>query len=180
MDRYEALRAELAHCISQILKMDEAEFVVAPCRIQGMHWYTNAALVKKGSEQKLLDQCPKGFIAQAERGFVNYRLTQAALKEEMATLAQCLPRTVVLSSDVLRRSFQQRLMALCALRLSETAWGEEAEELAWSILRFFPGSAWRDERIIAEKFEAYFRQGAVDHDICRALLVRLLQLDTYN
>ncbi len=160
---YEALREKLREHMIAALGLEPKGLVVAPCRVEGYHLYSNGGFFTR-ERDALLQNLPEEFEGTIEGGFVNVRVREEALRTAVRTLAQREPAMP-------ERGVSSRMWALLSLRADEKDWGEAGCGLAWLLVR--GESAGDYEKDLAEAFEVYFRQGSVDHDIIRAILARM-------
>ena len=158
----DALRDQLAEHFIHRLGSEPSGLIIAPCRVEGYHLYSNAGFFTRDREALLLD-LPDEFEGALAGGFVNIRVRESALRSAIQTLAQREPAKE-------ERGFVSRLYALLALRQDEKDWGGEAMALAWLLVR--GDCAGNYQEALRKNFELYFRQGPVDHDIVRAILAR--------
>lgn len=162
-DPYEALHQQLRAHFAAVLGSDPPGLVVAPCRVAGYHFYSNAGFFTQDRE-RLAENLPTDFEADLAGGFVNVRVKESALRQAVTALSglKIAPPSPGLAS---------RLHALLALRDDEKHWGEAGCTLAWLLVR--GESAGNYQKDLSDAFEAYFREGQVDHEILRAMLARM-------
>ena len=160
---YEILREKLREHIIDALGFEPKGLVVAPCRVEGYHLYSNGGFFTRERE-KLTHNLPENFEGTIEGGFVNVRVREEALRTAVRTIAQREP-------VMPERGVSSRMWALLSLRADDKDWGEAGCALAWLLVR--GESAGDYEKDLMEAFEVYFRQGSVDHAIIRAMLARM-------
>jgi len=162
-ENYEALREDLRAQLVGALGFEPGGLIVAPCRVEGYHLYSNAGFFTQ--DRDALTVCLSGdFAAELDGGFVNVRVSEETLRHCVSSLAKGEP-----APDA--PGMASRLHALLALRADKTAWGEAGNTLAWLLVRGdTPGDY---EKKLTEAFEDYFRLGQVDHNIVRAILARM-------
>lgn len=173
MEPYREICALVKAHIAAALGRRHEGLVVAPCRTMGYHLYSNAGFLARGP-LALEKVCPPQCTVIAQGGFINYRLSEAVLRSAVEQLAgEALPGLCP-AAQAARAS---RLEALLALRADEKTWGPEGEALAWLLIRTLPPVRKPALERLWKGFEAYFRCGRVDHDLIRALRLRLVQAD---
>lgn len=171
MEPYKQLCALVETRLIAALGRRPKGFVVAPCRVPGYHLYSNAGFFA-GGDPALQEACPPQWTAKVQGGFINYRLSEAALRTAVETLAGW---PVPGSCPAEQASRCSRLEALLALRDDEKRWGPEGAHLAWLLIRALPPVKEEQANRLWQAFERYFRCGQVDHQLVRALRLRLTQ-----
>ncbi len=171
MEPYNQLCALAKAQLTTALGRRPAGLIVAPCRVPGYHLYSNAGFfTDKGLP--LVQVCPPGWMAEAQGGFINYRLSEAVLRSAVQVLA-AQPVSQRYGAEQAARC--SRLEALLALRADEKQWGPEGEALAWLLVRSLPPVGKTQMDGVWRAFELYFRCGKIDHTMIRALRLRLAQ-----
>ena len=171
MEPYNEICALVEARITAAMGRRPEGLVVAPCRTMGYHLYSNAGFLARGP-LALEKVCPPQCTVIAQGGFINYRLSAAALRLAVEQLAGQAPVGGHAAAQPARAS---RLEALLALRADEKAWGPEGEALAWLLIVSRPPVGKREMERLWRAFEAYFRCGRVDHQLIQALRLRLAQ-----